>query len=223
VKVLAVDPGLTRCGIAVVEQRGNVISMVEVNTLLTDKDLPLDQRLACLHQQIHEWLTRHNPDVVAIERVFSQQNVRTAMGTAQAAAVAMLGASHLSIPVVHHTPSEVKAAVTGSGRADKKQVSSMVVKILNLVEVPKPVDSTDALALAICHIWRGSAQNKIGKAIVKSANARKITQITTRTPQKSSKKVTSPQKLSKKTIKKISEIKVTSVRKSVPAKRKEVQ
>jgi crossover junction endodeoxyribonuclease RuvC len=104
------------------------------------------------------------PDVVAVERMFSQHNLHTVMGTAQASAAAVLAAAEAGIPVVWHTPSEVKAAVTGSGRADKAQVAAMVVRILGLAEAPRPVDATDALALAICHVWRGSAATRIQAA-----------------------------------------------------------
>jgi crossover junction endodeoxyribonuclease RuvC len=142
--------------------------MVDVGVILTDKDDSLDQRLLNLNAELVAWIEKINPDVVAIERVFSQLNVRTAMGTAQAAGVAMLVAAQRKIPVIHHTPSEVKASVTGSGRADKKQVAHMVVKILGLAEAPKPVDSTDALALAICHLWRGKGNSLQAKAVEKA-------------------------------------------------------
>ncbi|MGZ6834155.1 MAG: crossover junction endodeoxyribonuclease RuvC, partial [Mycobacteriaceae bacterium] len=100
------------------------------------------------------WLDVHSPDVVAVERVFSQNNVRTAMGTAQAGGVVALSAARRGIPVSFHTPSEVKAAVTGSGTADKAQVTTMVTKLLGLNVKPAPADAADALALAICHCWR---------------------------------------------------------------------
>jgi crossover junction endodeoxyribonuclease RuvC len=92
-----------------------------------------------------------------VERVFSQHNVRTVMGTAQAGAVAIACAARRGVPVAMHTPSEVKAAVTGSGRADKRQVTEMVKRLLRLPDPPRPADSADALALAICHLWRGTA------------------------------------------------------------------
>jgi crossover junction endodeoxyribonuclease RuvC len=106
---------------------------------------------------------------VAVERVFSQHNVRTVMGTAQASAVAMLCAARRGIPVALHTPSEVKAAVTGNGRADKAQVGAMVTRLLRLAAPPKPADAADALALAICHIWRAPAQNRLQRAAAQHA------------------------------------------------------
>jgi crossover junction endodeoxyribonuclease RuvC len=133
---------------------------------MTATDIDLDLRLLELHSRITEWVKKFSPDVMAVERVFSQHNVRTVMGTAQAAGIALLVAAQQEVPVFLHTPSEVKAAVTGSGRANKSQVSEMVKRLLNLQEIPKPADSSDALALAICHIWRGSADSKIKTALI---------------------------------------------------------
>lgn len=165
-RVLGVDPGLTRCGVGIVEGAiGSPISLVGVGVILTLTDAALDQRLLDLDQQLSEWINLWKPDVIAVERVFSQHNVRTVMGTGQAAGIALLLAAKAGIPVMMHTPSEVKAAVTGSGRANKAQVALMVQKILNLETIPKPVDATDALALAICHIWRGGGNTKIAQAL----------------------------------------------------------
>jgi crossover junction endodeoxyribonuclease RuvC len=165
-RVLAIDPGLTRLGLGVVEgSAGRPLTMQHVDVLRTPADLAIEKRLRLLEQGIEQAVTEHRPDVVAVERVFSQHNVRTVMGTAQASAIAMLVAARHGIDVRLHTPSEVKAAVTGSGRADKAQVAAMVVRLLRLPEAPKPVDATDALALAICHIWRGGAQNRLQQAM----------------------------------------------------------
>jgi len=165
-RVLGVDPGLTRCGVGVVEGAiGVPISLVEVGVILTPTDAPLEQRLLDLDQQLSQWVNMWKPDVIAVERVFSQHNVRTVMGTGQAAGVALLIAAKAGIPVMMHTPSEVKASVTGSGRANKAQVATMVQNILRLESIPKPVDATDALALAICHIWRGGGNTRIANAL----------------------------------------------------------
>jgi len=165
-RVLGVDPGLTRCGIGVIEGSvGKPITLIGVGVILTSSDLPLERRLLQLETELEEWISAHQPDVIAIERVFSQHNVRTVMGTAQAAGVALLVAARRNIPVMMHTPSEVKAAVTGSGRANKAQVAEMVKRLLNLEVIPKPVDSTDALALAIGHLWRGGGNAKIEEAL----------------------------------------------------------
>ena len=116
-RVLGVDPGLTRCGIGVIEGTArNSLSMIDVGVIRTNSDAPIDQRLLQLEAELTEWIKKSKPDVIAIERVFSQLNVRTAMATGQAAGVALLIAARSGIPVAMHTPSEVKAAVTGSGR-----------------------------------------------------------------------------------------------------------
>jgi crossover junction endodeoxyribonuclease RuvC len=165
-RVLGIDPGLTRCGIGIVSGApGSTLSLDGVGVIMTPTDADLNHRLLALHSEITQWLQKYSPDVVAVERVFSQHNVRTVMGTAQAAGIALLVAAQNNIPVFMHTPSEVKAAVTGSGRANKAQVSEMVKRLLNLQEIPKPADSADALALAICHIWRGGANSKIKSAV----------------------------------------------------------
>ncbi|GLX19172.1 MULTISPECIES: crossover junction endodeoxyribonuclease RuvC [Streptomyces] len=165
-RVLGVDPGLTRCGVGVVEGvAGRPLTMIGVGVVRTPADAELGQRLVAIEAGIEEWLDAHRPEYVAVERVFSQHNVRTVMGTAQASAVAMLCAARRGIPVALHTPSEVKAAVTGSGRADKAQVGAMVTRLLRLAEPPKPADAADALALAICHIWRAPAQNRLQQAV----------------------------------------------------------
>lgn len=165
-RVLGIDPGLTRCGVGIVSGTpGSTLSLGGVGAIMTPADNDLDHRLLSLHSEITQWVQKYSPDVIAVERVFSQHNVRTVMGTAQAAGIALLVAAQNNIPVFMHTPSEVKAAVTGSGRANKAQVSEMVKRLLNLQEIPKPADSADALALAICHIWRGGANSKIKSAV----------------------------------------------------------
>ncbi len=156
-RVLGVDPGLTRCGLGVVDGRPGRASLVAVGVVGSPATGDLGARLVHLERHVEAWLDLHEPDAVAVERVFAQHNVRTVMGTAQAGAVAILAASRRGIPVTLHTPSEVKAAVTGSGRADKAQVGAMVTRILRLTELPRPADAADALALAICHAWRAPA------------------------------------------------------------------
>ena len=163
-RVLGVDPGLTRCGYGLVEGVGQSLSLVTVGVIRTSATSPLAIRLHALEVELVEIVEKWKPESIAVERVFSQLNVKTAMGTAQAAGVALLIAARLQIPVAMHTPSEVKAAVTGSGRADKSQVGQMVARILRLSAVPKPADSADALALAICQIWRGPALARLHEA-----------------------------------------------------------
>jgi crossover junction endodeoxyribonuclease RuvC len=157
-----VDPGLTRCGVGVVDgEPGRPCRLAAVEVVVTDPGAELSARLLALESALVRLIASHRPDAVAVERVFSQHNVRTVMGTAQAGAVAVLAAARAGLPVQMYTPSEVKAAVTGSGQADKAQVASMVTRLLKLAAAPRPADAADALALAICHVWRGGTQAKI--------------------------------------------------------------
>lgn len=152
---MGVDPGLTRCGLAVVDVEPNRRStLVAVGVVGTDAGQGLDRRLLVIAESVDEWLDAHAPDVLAVERVFSQLNVSTVMGTAQASGVVIAGAARRGIPVALHTPTEVKAAVTGNGQAGKEAVTTMVTKILRLTAPPRPADAADALALAITHAWR---------------------------------------------------------------------
>jgi len=165
-RVLGVDPGLTRCGLGVVDGLpGQPLRMVEVGVARTDAGADIAVRLLSLERQIEAWLTDQKPEAVAVERVFSQHNVRTVMGTAQAGAVAIVCAARRGLPVAIYTPSEVKAAVTGNGRADKAQVTEMVTRLLKTATPPRPADAADALALAICHVWRGGAKLRLATAL----------------------------------------------------------
>ena len=161
-RVLGVDPGLTRCGLGVIDGvPGRAPTLVAVDVLRTPAGDDIAARLLALEAGIEEWLTAHQPDAMAVERVFSQHNVRTVMGTAQAGAVAVVCAARRGLPVALHTPSEVKAAVTGNGRAGKDQVTAMVMRLLRMDAPPRPADTADALALAICHLWRGGMQRRL--------------------------------------------------------------
>jgi crossover junction endodeoxyribonuclease RuvC len=174
-RVLGIDPGLTRCGVGVVEGSiGKPLSLVDVGVVRTTADMPIEQRLCLIESGLEEWCAATRPDAVAVERVFSQHNVKTVMGTAQASGIALLVAARRGLPVALHTPSEVKASVTGSGRADKAQVGAMVTRLLRLTEIPKPADAADALALAICHIWRGGASNRLEAAVAAHAAGRGV-------------------------------------------------
>jgi crossover junction endodeoxyribonuclease RuvC len=165
VRVLGVDPGLTRCGVGVVDgSPGKPLTLVRVGVIRTSPDDEIGVRLFELERGLEEILDAVRPDAVAVERVFAQHNVRTVMGTAQAGAVAIVCAARRGLPVALHTPSEAKAAVTGNGRADKAQVTMMVTRLLRLDVAPTPADAADALALAICHVWRGGAQAKLAAA-----------------------------------------------------------
>lgn len=165
-RVLGVDPGLTRCGLGVVERgAGRRLQLVEVDVVRTDTAWELGDRLLEVERGVTRWLRDFRPDTVALERVFSQHNVRTVMGTAQVSGVVLAAAARAGIPTVLHTPSEMKAAITGSGRADKQQVTAMVTRILELPSRPRPADAADALALAICQLWRGPAADRLARAV----------------------------------------------------------
>ena len=165
-RVMGVDPGLTRCGLGIVEgDLGKPLQMIAVGVVRTPTTDDPAMRLRALQIEIDEWMALYEPDAVAVERVFAKANIKGIMGTAQASAVPMLAAARLGLPVALHTPTEVKAAVTGNGRADKAQVTAMVTRILRLDTPPRPADAADALALAICQVWRGTAQNRLQQAV----------------------------------------------------------
>ena len=164
-RVLGVDPGMTRCGIGVVDGApGRTLTLVDVDVIRTPADAEVGDRLVVVADAVAAAIAAFKPDVVAVERVFSQHNVRTVMGTAQVAGLAIVAATRAGIPVALHTPSEVKASVTGSGRAGKAQVGAMVSRLLRLPETPRPADAADALALAICQLWRGAAHARLAAA-----------------------------------------------------------
>ena len=165
-RVMGVDPGLTRCGLGIVEgDLGRPLRMIAVGVVRTPTSDDPAMRLYALQIEIDAWMARYEPDAVAVERVFAKANIKGIMGTAQASAVPMLAAARLRLPLAMHTPTEVKAAVTGNGRADKAPVTAMVTRILRLDTPPKPADAADALALAICQVWRGTAQNRLQQAV----------------------------------------------------------
>jgi crossover junction endodeoxyribonuclease RuvC len=169
VRVLGIDPGLTRCGVGVVDGSvGRPLTMVDAGVVRTSSTLPIAERLVTIEKGLDAWIEEHRPDAVAVERVFARSDSSTIMGTAQASGIALVVAARRGLPIAMHTPSEVKAAVSGNGRADKAQVGAMVVRILRLSELPKPADAADALALAITHIWRGGAQARIDAALARS-------------------------------------------------------
>jgi crossover junction endodeoxyribonuclease RuvC len=162
-----VDPGLTRCGLGVVDgggRSGRDVRLVAVGVVRTPSSEPTAARLLYLQTELDAWLDRFEPDAIAVEQVFADVNVATVMNTAQASAVPMLAAARRGLPVVLHTPTSVKAAVTGSGRADKAQVTAMVTRILRMDSPPRPADAADALALAICHLWQGQARGRLEAA-----------------------------------------------------------
>lgn len=170
--IMGVDPGLTRCGVGIIrESTGRKVEYVFVETFKASTELPLEQRIGSIAREIEALIVSHKPAVIAIERVFAQANLRSVMGVAQISGVVLYLAEKHGIPVHMHTPSEVKAAVTGSGRAAKAQMGEAVRLLLKLEEVPKPADSADALAIAITHSWRGAGQIATGSTPTKAQTA----------------------------------------------------
>jgi len=163
--ILGIDPGLTRCGYGIVRASGTAVQYVDAGVLRTPADMPVEQRLHAVWLGLLERIEQHSPHAIAVERVYAQHNVRTVMGTAQVSGLALTLAQLNDIPVRTYTPTEMKAAVTGSGRAEKAQVIAMVQRLLRLDAPIKPADASDALGLAICHAWRGAAQDRIARAI----------------------------------------------------------
>ena len=165
-RVIGIDPGLTRCGIGIVDGTvGRPPTLVAVGVVRTSSSLDVASRLLELERGLDEWFAEYEPEAVAIERVFAQHNLQSVMDTAQASGVAALNGARRGLPVAFHTPSEVKAAVSGSGSADKSQVAAMVTRILRLTAAPKPADAADALAVAVCHVWRGAGTNRYAAAV----------------------------------------------------------
>ncbi|MFT3886851.1 MAG: crossover junction endodeoxyribonuclease RuvC [Arachnia sp.] len=170
---MGIDPGLTRCGVGIVDGTvGRPPRLVAVGVVRTRADLDVARRLLALEEGLAEWFEKYEPEAVGIERVFAQHNLHSVMDTAQASGVAALSAARRGLDVSFHTPSEVKAAVTGSGTADKAQVAQMVTRILGLAEAPRPADAADALAIAVCQVWRGGATNRYAAAVAAAKGKR---------------------------------------------------
>ncbi|MDU7360940.1 MAG: crossover junction endodeoxyribonuclease RuvC [Propionibacteriaceae bacterium] len=169
---MGIDPGLTRCGIGVVDATVGRASFVAVGVVRTPPELPTPKRLVMIESGLREWVEEYQPEAMAIERVFAQHNRHSVMDTMQAAGVASLVGEHAGLDVTYHTPSEVKAAVTGSGSADKAQVTAMITRILKLSSPPKPADAADALAIAVTHGWRGTRTNRYAAAVAAAKGAR---------------------------------------------------
>ena len=170
-RVMGIDPGLTRCGLSVVQAgRGRAVIPIAVGVVRTPSDKDLGERLQRLSVAVREWMDDYQPQVVALERVFERGEVSTVMQTAHAVGVLVLAAAERDIPVHMYTPSEVKKAISGTGRADKKQMTTMITRILGLSEAPKPADAADALAIAVCHCWRAPLIARTNQLTVKAVN-----------------------------------------------------
>ena len=159
--VLGVDPGVSRCGYGAVARRGGALHARACGVIRTSPADPLPERLRALADELAALVAELRPSAVAVERVLFQANVRTAMSVGQASGVALVVAARAGVPVTQYSPNEVKLAVTGDGRADKRAVQTMVTRLLGLAEVPKPPDAADALALACCHLGRSRLLERV--------------------------------------------------------------
>ena len=165
--VLGIDPGLSRCGYGCVEVRTGTPRAVAIGVLRTDPSAELPARLAELQTELRSLLRELQPGVVAVERVFFQHNVRTAMSVGQASGLAMAEAHSIGAEVVQYSPNEVKLAVAGDGAADKGQIQRMVQSLLGLAEAPKPADAADACALALCHLAHAGLRSRVAAAVAR--------------------------------------------------------
>ena len=164
-RVLGIDPGLTRCGYAVVDGRGpGAAQAVTMGVIRTAASEELPYRLAALRADLVALIVEHEPDVVSVERVFFQTNVRTAMSVGQASGLALCEAAAAGCVVAQYTPNEVKNTVAGFGGASKQQVQKMVQARLKLTQLPKPADAADAAALALCHLAHAPMTRRVAAA-----------------------------------------------------------
>lgn len=149
---LGIDPGVATTGFGLVRQLGDKLSFVECGCILTSPKDSSQQRLAKIYAEMKKLILTHKPSEIAIERLFFGENSKTAMAVGQARGIVMLAAAEAKVRLAEYTPLEVKVAITGYGKADKKQIQQMVKLLLKLSDIPKPDDAADALAIAICHL-----------------------------------------------------------------------
>jgi crossover junction endodeoxyribonuclease RuvC len=150
--VIGIDPGLATVGFGVIRTEKNVITPVSYGCIRTSAEKPAPQRLLEIYTEINALFEKYAPEAVAVERLFFNKNVTNAMGVSEARGVIFLAAQQKHVPVFEYTPLQVKQAITGSGRADKKQMQEMIKRLLTLNEIPKPDDAADGLSIALCHI-----------------------------------------------------------------------
>ncbi len=166
ITVLGIDPGLTRCGYAVLQVQGNTdVSLTSLGVLRTKPEDELPARLAEIAQEVEALLDQYQPTAVAVEHIFFQSNVRTAMSVGQVSGLVLSAAARRGIEVVQYSPNQVKLAITGWGGADKAQVQKMVKQRLKLNTIPKPADAADAAAIALCHIASSPLAMRVAQAV----------------------------------------------------------
>lgn len=149
--ILGIDPGYAIVGFGVLEYKNNHFTVIDYGAITTDAGTPFNRRLEYIYDQLTELLQKYKPDAMSIEKLFYNSNAKTVIDVSQARGVIMLAAQKCGVPAFEYTPLQVKQSVVGYGRAEKKQVQEMIKRILFLEKVPKPDDTADALAMAICH------------------------------------------------------------------------
>ncbi|RKD34665.1 crossover junction endodeoxyribonuclease RuvC [Thermohalobacter berrensis] len=154
-RIIGVDPGIAITGYGIIEYRGNKFNVIDYGAITTESKLPFPKRLKIVYDNLYNILLEYKPEAFAIEELFFNKNVKTAIKIGQARGVEILAAANYGIDIYEYTPLQVKQGVVGYGRAQKRQVQEMVKMMLNLKEIPKPDDVADALAVAICHAHSG--------------------------------------------------------------------
>ncbi len=160
--ILGIDPGYAIVGYGVIKYEGGKMSVVDYGKITTEANIPLSKRLKLIYDSLTHLIETFRPDVVAVEELFFNSNVKTAIAVGHARGVIILAAANKNLKIAEYTPLQIKQAVVGYGRADKNQVQQMVKMFLKLKEVPKPDDTADALAVAICHANSSALSNQLG-------------------------------------------------------------
>ena len=166
-RVIGIDPGFATTGYGVVDRAGGKLVAVAIGVVRTPRELPQAGRLARLRMELMGLIAEHAPASAAVERVFFNVNVKTAIGVGQASGVALEVLGAAGVPVTEYTPLEVKQSVTGVGNADKEQVQRMVAALLGLATAPRPADAADAAALAVCHLSRRGYDDALRTALAR--------------------------------------------------------
>lgn len=160
-RILGIDPGYAIMGWGVLEKKGSSVVPIAYGSITTDKDMPMPQRLKTLYCGLMEIISQYHPDEASIEELYFNSNAKTVIFVGEARGVAILACSNSGVDIFEYTPLQIKTSITGNGRADKKQMQAMVTKLLKLDEVPKPDDTADAIAAAICHSYVGEMTKKM--------------------------------------------------------------
>ena len=160
-KILGIDPGYAIMGYGIIEKQGSSVRLLAYGSLETEKDMPMPQRLEHLYSGLAKAISEYQPDEVAIEQLYFQNNAKTAIYVGQARGVAILAAQRAGVPIYEYTPMEIKISVTGYGKADKRQVQEMVKTLLGFPGIIKPDDTSDALAAALCHSFQGDLKKSV--------------------------------------------------------------